>query len=78
MKRFEPGFTEGLNDYLDVKSLPFEAEPDIPMTIVSRPDFQADMPPDFVFISQSPNYTPQTADELFERTKALVEPIDVQ
>ena len=77
MKRFEPGFTERLNDYLDVKRLPFEAEPDIPLTVVSRPDFQADMPPDFVFISQSPNYTPRTADVLFERIKAMVEPTEV-
>ena len=75
MKRFEPGFTENLEHYLDVKNLPFEAEPDIPMNLVSRPDHQSDASPDFVFIARSANYTPKTADGLFEELKRLVAPL---
>lgn len=76
MKRFEPGFTERLDHFLDVKNLPFEAEPEIPMNVVSRAGFSIERQPDFVFISQSPNYTPATADALFEAMKQFVEPIE--
>lgn len=72
MKRFEPGFAERLEDFMDVKKLPFEAEPDIPMNVVARSEFQLDSPPDFLFISQSPNYTPPSADRLFEAMKRFV------
>ena len=75
MKRFEPGFAEQLDHFLDVKNLPFEAEPEIPMTVVPRKEFQIDRQPDFVFISQSPNYTPPTADALFEEMKRFVAPL---
>ena len=74
MKRFEPGFTEELSDFLDVKRLPFEAEPDIPMQVISRPNFQSETPPDFIFLSHSPNYTPPAADALFDRMKELIRP----
>lgn len=72
MKRFEPGFANGLEDFMDVKKLPFEAEPDIPLAVIPRVNFCLDQPPDFVFISQSPNYTPPTADNLFDRMKEFV------
>ena len=75
MKRFNPGFTEGLNDFMDVKNLPFEAEPDIPLDVSPRSRFQLMEPADFVFISQSPNYTPKTADKLFASMKQFVKPI---
>jgi hypothetical protein len=72
MKRFKPGFTDGLENFLDVKDLPFEAEPDIPLQVTPRPDFQIEGKPDFVFIAQSPNYTPPSADLLFGRMKEFV------
>ena len=72
MKRFKPGFTERLEHFLDLKKLPFEAEPDIPIQTVSRMEHRSESPPDFVFIARSPNYTPKTADALFEQLKRLV------
>ena len=75
MKRFEPGFTEQLEDFTDVKKLPFAADPDIPMEVIPRAEFQLDQPADFVFISQSPNYTPPTADTLFNALKPYVDPL---
>ena len=74
MKKFEPGFTDQLTDFMDVKNLPFEADPDIPMDVVPRAEFQLESPPDLVFISQSPNYTPATADKLFAAMKQFVKP----
>lgn len=76
MKRYEPGFAERLEHFLDVKKLPFEAEPEIPMEVVARDDYRTDIPPDFIFLARSPNYTPPTADPLFERLKELVGPVE--
>lgn len=75
MKRFEPGFTEQLDHFMDVKNLPFEAEPPIPLSVVPREEFHIDRRPDFVFISQSPNYTPASADTLFEKMKCFIAPL---
>jgi hypothetical protein len=72
MKRFEPGFTEGLQTFLDVKNIPFEAEPDIPFDVTPRSEFRCGGKPDYVFIAQSPNYTPPSADRLFERMKEFI------
>jgi len=77
MKRFAPGFAERLDHFLDVKKLPFEAEPEIPMNVVTRDDFRSDDPPDFIFLARSPNYTPPTADPLFEALSTLIAPMDV-
>ena len=75
MKRFESGFAEELEDFMDVKRLPFEADPDIPMDVIPRADFQLESPPDYLFISHSPNYTPPTADKLFKTMKPFVKPL---
>jgi hypothetical protein len=75
MKRFRPGFTEGLDHFLDVKQLPFQPEPEIPMTQVRRKDYQAETAPDFIFLARSPNYTPNTADLLFDEISHLIEPV---
>lgn len=72
MKRFEPGFTEGLENFLDVKELPFEPEPEIPFAAVPRGDYANADKFDFVFLSQSPNYTPPAADAVFERLRPFI------
>ncbi|MDA7916092.1 UPF0489 family protein [Verrucomicrobia bacterium] len=72
MKRFEPGFADDLKDFMEVKKLPFTADPEIPMEVVSRDDFIATEVPDFLFITQSPNYTPETIDPVFEKAKRFV------
>lgn len=75
MKQFQPGFAEGLDHFLDVKKLPFKPEPEIPMDMIGRADYRADRAPDFIFVSRSPNYTPATADPLFEALGRLVDPV---
>jgi hypothetical protein len=75
MKRYPPGFADRLEHFLDIKKLPFEAEPDIPMTVVERAEYRTDSAPDFVFLARSPNYTPPTADGLFEELKKLIDPV---
>tara|TARA_Y100001934_G_scaffold45195_1_gene54682 strand:- start:16846 stop:17598 length:753 start_codon:yes stop_codon:yes gene_type:complete len=72
MKRFNPGFADDLSDFRDVKKLPFEAEPDIPLDITPRSEFRLGSRPDFLFISRSPNYTPASADRLFDRMKRFI------
>ncbi len=72
LKQFEPGFTDGLEDFMKIKDLPFRAEPEIPMEVVERKDYRANAKPDFVFITQSPNYTPPTMDPIFEKMGCLI------
>ncbi len=74
LKQFEPGLAERVKDPLDVKKFPFEAEPEVPMAVVPREEFRIDGRPDFVFISQSPTYTPREVDELFARAKKFTSP----
>ena len=75
MKRFEPGFAERLDHFLDVKKLPFEPEPEIPLQVVPRHEYRAADAPDFIFLARSPNYTPATADPLFDALKGLIAPL---
>lgn len=74
MKQFEAGFAEELEDFMDVKQLPFKAEPEIPLNVVPRAKFKLDTPPDHVFLSRSPNYTPRTADQLFDVLSRFIAP----
>ncbi len=75
MKLFKIGFTHRLSNPLDVKKLPFKAEPDIPLDVISRSQFRTNTLPDFVFISQSPNYSPPAADKLYAQLCKIVKPI---
>ncbi len=76
LKQFDPGFTEGLEDFNEVKKLPFRAEPEIPLAVQERYAFELKQRPDFLFITKSPNYTPVEMDPIFEKVRPLVDPLD--
>lgn len=72
MKQLEPGAAARLKDFNEVRQLPFRAEPEIPMRLVPRGEFHCARRPDFLFVTQSPTYTPPTIDALFKATKAFI------
>ncbi len=73
LKCFEPGLSDRVKDPMDVKKFPFEAEPEIPMEVVPRSQFQIGVSADILFISQSPTYTPLEADALFVRMEIFLQ-----
>lgn len=67
MKRFPKNTMFRLKNSQQIKKIPFTPDPLIPMTITERSSFQLDQAADFLFVSQSPNYSPVTADSLYKK-----------
>lgn len=55
--------------------LPHEVEPAIPFTRISREDFYAESPPDMLLVTRSPEYTPESADALYDAIVQTISPI---
>jgi hypothetical protein len=54
---------------------PLELDPPVPFETISCSEFKADGPPSFVFLAQSPGFTPETADALIPIIKEYISEI---
>ncbi len=63
LKKLRPGMQATHDANLDPREI-LGLEPEVPLTIVAWENFQAPRPFDYVYLTQSPRYTPATADAL--------------
>ena len=72
LKKMPRHFAHKLKDPQEIKKLPFEPDPLIPFEIIPRDQFSLNKKIDFAFLSQSPPYTPRSADKLFHQLQAII------
>ncbi len=53
---------------------PLSLEPEVPIRIVEREVFQTDDSYSFIFVAQSPRFTPETADPILEVIRQFIHP----
>lgn len=68
-KKFSPQTIKRITSFGDIISEaklnnPIETEPDVPFRIIDYNNFKSRIDYDFIFITQSPEYTPATSDSL--------------
>ncbi len=55
------------------RTTPVSVEPDVPFNIISYSDFRSAGKYDFIFLTQSPNYTPPSSDKLIPIIEAYID-----
>ena len=56
--------------------VPIGYEPRVPIELCEYEDFRNQSKVDFIFVAQSPDYTPATADELLDVFQEFILPFD--
>ena len=75
MDRIISGIDGGMHETA-TNTKPLELEPEIPFFKVDYRKFTADLPYDFIFLTQSPGYTPVSSDTLIPVIQSYMEIVD--
>jgi len=70
LRRYRP---EDVAETFDLHGLAYEVDVEVPVEYRKWYKMTPDRLPDMIFVTRSPNFTPETADPLFERLSALID-----
>lgn len=74
LKRFSAKAIENAGFLTPLYQIEHELEPSIPLIRVGRENFYIENPPDALFVTRSPGYTPESADILYDVLIGHIEP----
>ena len=77
LKKLRPGMQATHDAHLDPREI-LGVEPEVPLTIIAWEKFQATRPFDYVYLTQSPRYTPPAADALIPVIREYMEVGEIQ
>lgn len=73
IKKVEKDVLEGVGMMRPLCELPHEVEAEIPFRRISSDDYRADSPPNTLFVTRSPGYTPACSDSLYDALVSLID-----